>query len=430
MADTANLEGGGRNGAAKEVLETQTSQPSTDIATLGLSIPEVPAKVVNGDQPGASQTPSAPDIIYQAKCIQSKDVVKVFYSEEIFRGLDIITFSTTKPIPAIEIVIEVKGKVKGDRPNERNLPYVSRTQEASARFGPDGDFDVDVIQNPQILIHSEHIRKVLREIVDYYPSQNLNGKTVVVNWPYRVLVHYFDELKETAQKLSADAAVAVDLEEKAQRAAKAHDLATLLSYITPFYSQELEAEAARHRQSPSVATYDMLWLLYKPGTAVYTKMGGKYRAFIVLSISERKKTDKDLTPYWYRRRKPDKLDKWCITVWYLALDGKRLYRRKRELFVEEFYGEREVTSLSVVASEVWDKLDGGAVRKELEDRGRAYYSVLRTQPSHWAYEGIAISKVQKTRAYDPLVKRASQVDSLLLSLIFLPSFSLSKLTNK
>lgn len=359
---------------------------------------------------GGHETTAEPDVLYHAKCLEAESEVKVFYSEKPFSGLNLHGLHQVKPTSLIEVVFEVKGKdVKDSRESDKYKRY---NLESSAKFGVDGDFIPDSVGTPTLHIHSKHLRDELRRIVPYYPSQNLNGDTILIEHPYPMLMHYISELKDAKSTYGEDvrSVVSESIDQtKAESNEKAHALTVLLDYLMPIYAKEVETGAARQKLAVPMITYSMLWFLFKPGTDVYIKVGSKWRIFVVMSVEEKKQKEEQMPRFYLPRPATQKVDKWRIQVWSLVFDGKRLYRRGRKFHIEKFYGEREISALSIVPCEVYDKLNGTGRRQQLEKRGEVYYELLKDLPRHFNYSGIAIAKIEKTQPWDEPLKRVVDV---------------------
>jgi hypothetical protein len=134
----------------------------------------------------------------------------------------------------------------------------------------------------------------------------------------------------------------------------------------------IEEEKSRHAQTPAVATYPLLWLLFKPGTTVYTQVDKSPAACVVQSI--------DFTP--------KSSSAYHIKLWYLEFDGRRLGRRQCSRLLLPYDGEKEITSLDVYPFEYQDKVDDGAMRKRLENRGERYYKLLSGGQAYYSGESL------------------------------------------
>ena len=76
-----------------------------------------------------------------------------------------------------------------------------------------------------------------------------------------------------------------------------------------------------------------------------------------------------------------------VKYWCLDSDGKTLGRNLGIIYIYEYEGERQVTSLSVYPCRYLDSEDGGETRRALVERGRKVYKLLRGMPSQMWYDG-------------------------------------------
>lgn len=376
------------------------------------------ASVSGGDEAEAETPTTSPNILYHAKCLEASNEVKVFFSKAPFIGLNLHGLNEGKPTSLLELVFKVRGKdVKNSRKSDKYSGYESK--KTSAKFGEDGDFIPESVENLTLHIHSDHLRDELQRVAGYYPSQNLNGDTIIIAYPYQILMHYISALKDAKKNYEEscedvsnnelDEFGAVVLSQKKQ---KTHALGVLLEFLSPIYSKEIEAGALMQALPIPMTTWSMLWLLFKPGTDVYAKVGGKWRAFVIMSAEEIKPHAKKW-PY-FMEEPPPQTARMSIKVWSLTVAGEGLLRRERRFDIDKFYGEREVSSLSLVPCEVYDRLNGMGRRTELEDRGAIFYNILKSLPKHFYYTGKAVAKLEKTRSWEESLKRLMDVSAGLL----------------
>lgn len=127
---------------------------------------------------------------------------------------------------------------------------------------------------------------------------------------------------------------------------------------------EVRMELKRNQQRPALATYSMLWLLFKPGTKVYIqRMGGPTVVGVVLSIQG-------------GELNPETTDDFSVDYWYLGFDGSRLGRRPGKCRVKPFTGERKISGLEISPCTHCDAEDGNALRDSLIKRGQKYWKYL------------------------------------------------------
>lgn len=107
----------------------------------------------------------------------------------------------------------------------------------------------------------------------------------------------------------------------------------------------------------------MLWLLITPGMTVYAEIDGSTAAFVVSEL----------------RFEPSVLANrgaYHVKLWYLDFDGRHVGRRQHNVIILPFDGTRAIISLNVYPCEYYDRIDGGALKKRLEDRGEKFFGML------------------------------------------------------
>ncbi|KAI0178878.1 P-loop containing nucleoside triphosphate hydrolase protein [Hypoxylon sp. FL1284] len=132
-----------------------------------------------------------------------------------------------------------------------------------------------------------------------------------------------------------------------------------------------------------MCTFQMLWLLYKPGDTVYTESGGKPAANVIQSV----RVDPAALSL-----QPDKLNPYKITIWYLDFDGLYVRRWSRVVTIAPFDGEREINTLSVIPCEIFDSTDRGQRRQTLESEGERWYRLLSPKQVRYAGETLTSTR--------------------------------------
>jgi hypothetical protein len=203
-------------------------------------------------------------------------------------------------IPIIEILYSVT--VYYPKIYRKGSKGLGRRQEIRSHEGEDtGDkkeeeFDERMMEQKQLIIHSPHLMKALRSVVEYYPGQSLLGDTITINEPCSILVHYRKELREYGEQC-ADAEAT-------------HHISVLLKYLEDNLGYKIHEEDARYQKSTPVATFEMLWMLFKPGMDVYAEIDEQRGGFVVqstLPVTENRT---------YGMPMPLK-----VMMWYLDYDG-------------------------------------------------------------------------------------------------------------
>jgi hypothetical protein len=149
-----------------------------------------------------------------------------------------------------------------------------------------------------------------------------------------------------------------------------HDLNILLNYFKRHYTKNYEPQEAMFKNG--YTSYTSLGFLFKPGTKVYARIGGKLAGFIFESGEEKKKNSQ-----WI----------WQASCWCLAYDGRRIFRAPHNFGINKFRGDKQIVSLRVFPSTFLDSSDSGKTKSRLEDLGQKFYYILRDCPAHRYYEG-------------------------------------------
>jgi hypothetical protein len=339
------------------------------------------------------------DILYRATCQQFGHEEKIFYSDKPFMGLqwdninqERLSIRDQGAISAIEIEIKLFGRDLSGKPGHTRDSFISKLY-ADIEFGK--DFIPERLESPPVIhIHSYGLQQTLRNIVKYYPSQTMTGKTIIIHHPYQILMHNYHELqafkdtcpndKQKEQQVEKENKnLQAYAESKTCDQETAHDIGVLLKYLAPQYYQHIEPELRRHSQPYPVATFGMLWLLFKPGEDVYRKVNDKYTGHVVQSVSHEDKIPRGRP----LSRERDRNNRWVITVWNLTYKGQNVFRERHKYSIPEFQGEREITSLNIFPSKFLDRFDDNKTRKILEARGQRYYELIKESPAHMSYTG-------------------------------------------
>lgn len=247
---------------------------------------------------------------------------------------------------------------------------VMRKQTASDES--EEEFDERSMEQRELIIHSEPLIKVLRSIVQYYPGQSLLGDTITIKEPFPILVHYRQELQE--------------YHETCDDAETRQHISVLLKYLQDNLGEKILEEDARYRKPTPVATFEMLWMLFKPGMDVYAEIDGQRGGIVVQSCESVTENMKWGMPMPLK-----------VKMWYLDYDGIKVGRKSHDVTIAPFEGEREITSLKVIPATFLDADPTLALRERLEDRGEKFYSMLLGKQMD--YNGFSMPVDKKPRRY-------------------------------
>ena len=134
------------------------------------------------------------------------------------------------------------------------------------------------ISSKTITVHSSKLANALRAVVRYSPSQSLFGRSIAFRAPYSTLFHH-----SAALKAYRDTHPACHSDEYKR---ECNDDIDLLLDVLEREKPEVTAEKERYKRSRPVCSFNLLWLLFKPGEACYrTSETGERSAYIIRAVT-------------------------------------------------------------------------------------------------------------------------------------------------
>ena len=263
----------------------------------------------------------------------------------------------------------------------------------------------------RLTIYSHAIIDAIRATVPYYANAGIWNDTLSLTEPFCLLAHHQDELfayRSECQSAEPGSAVK-SRKSKADRRplgrkvsqpeVSYEHLGLLLDQFHQLYGNRIEEERRRHERG--ICTFNMLWLLLKPGTTVYVGSKGAFSARVIQSV--------DFEPNLLSHGQLPQAS-YVISLWYLDFDGQKVGRRNTEepLVLSPFDGERDIRLLNIIPCQFLDTHDGRATRTQLVKNGRKWFGCLTGGLLHFSGEFLVQSKSKNNK----LVSPASNNDSL------------------
>ena len=308
-------------------------------------------------QHGASELPPATLYKYHYTNIESG---KVVFTRETKEPLKIQTHRSSEDISVLEVITDVttswspkEGSIAG---RECDLPPAHEESK------------IHEITRIMLKINSPAIISALQSVVEYYPALGYFGKSISMVEPYNALVHHEDELAELRSRFNPGMQESED--QMCERNVNMYEHRGILqSFLQESVGASVQAERKRHRRG--MCTFEMLWMLYKPGIDVYfdSYIDGSYDANVVHSMTG-----------GVSRTSAEPL---TLRIWNMMYDGWALGRN--DLFVVQppFEGEKAIMDLRVIPCGFWVEEIGTdnpkPLRTRLEERGRMYYRLTERQ---------------------------------------------------
>ncbi|KAI1502348.1 P-loop containing nucleoside triphosphate hydrolase protein [Biscogniauxia marginata] len=210
-------------------------------------------------------------------------------------------------------------------------------------------------------LYSPAIINALQTVVQYYPSQDLTGD-IIVNWPYPILVHHYDELakfrEDSAKRDGKDRCV----REKGAYA----DIGLLLKFLDDNVMADVAAEKERNKNG--FFTFEHAWVFLKPG----------------LTVLDQWRDSTDLLPRVIHSISGGVFQHprvaWKVNYWDMRYDGRYLGRYMTSVDIEKFDGQNTFKHVEV------DDLQKDDLPEDVNNQikyGETYWKLLRKQCRHY-----------------------------------------------
>jgi hypothetical protein len=215
-----------------------------------------------------------------------------------------------------------------------------------------------------VRIHSPSVINALQSVVNYYPRHPVIGDPIDIYEPYPILVHHQAELEAFRERFSPEALQKDDEETKDCVLKDTYEhLGYLLDFLNDCHGNKITLEKERWVQPVPKVSFDLLWLLLKPGTDVYCDSDnlGSREPYIVSHV--------------YIAIYNKAVFEYTVRVWQLSGDEYYIHPKEREFTIRRFDGERAIHKLDVFPCEY---LPNHAERKAaLIERGKLFFKLRR-----------------------------------------------------
>lgn len=230
------------------------------------------------------------------------------------------------------------------------------------------------VVKPVMLIYSKHLINALKVAIKYYPFFNINAEKTCISSPYRVLYHHREEL--AAYRDNQPTAHSA---EYAATTAKHIDI--LLEFLEKNLGTNLRREEERRQLATPKATFELFWLLLKPGTVVYAKRYDIWSPFVISSVNTGENVGQIS-------------DLYRVNCWFLESNGAMVTRHMESFIVRPWLGEQAISSLPVIPEAYWVEdfaAQGGKPMRQYQiDLGRVYWELLQ-RPTYMEHHGRLVS---------------------------------------
>ena len=303
---------------------------------------------------------SKPHLVYK---VQYRNVLseQIVYTRES-EGPTVIESKVSREAPALELITDVTTNAA--------LEGIEQLKEPP--------HTVLSVRNAVLKINSPAIINALQKVVEYYPDLDFSGEAIWVPEPFHVLIHHESELASFRDKYAPGKTRPESEYCERERDTYEH-LAVLQDFLEQRVGLSVKTERLRHKRG--FATFDILWMLLKPGITVYCDpwLEGKYNAYVIHSVTG---------GVVEGRTGPLEID-----LWYLDCNGSLIGKREQKTVQFSFHGERKISALSVVPCEFWeDQSTETAVKglkENLEERGKMFFKLTSRRCMN--YDGMTVT---------------------------------------
>ncbi|KAI0907534.1 hypothetical protein F4823DRAFT_602457 [Ustulina deusta] len=266
-----------------------------------------------------------------------------------------------------------------DRGNPNERPITAAFDLNDYRFD-DGDTDDEgqaaatSAAKPIITmnIHSQYLIHALQAVISYYPRVNLQDSPVSIPAPYRLLYLHRAELARYRDNQPDSHSL-----EYAEITARHIDI--LLKFLAENMGETLAKEEALHKMDHPSATFDLFWLLLKPGQIIYGKRYGLWTPYVISGV---------------RAGSSNTFNQYKVDCWFLESNGVVVKRYMETFRVQPWTGEQPINSLPVIPEAFWveDKATQGGktLREKCIEEGRLYWELLK-KPTYMEYDGQLVN---------------------------------------
>jgi hypothetical protein len=350
-----------------------------------------------GSGPVAECQPDQKKIIYRVICtdIHENPPKAIFrYAWKPFEGLNVGEHAEDKDreeLAVVDFVRDLEGWALKKRSTQQRQTFGTAEDKDPDEFIIGVDFLSRVYHHLMVRIFSRHLRQLLSSTVLYYPGLHLEVKEVEITEPFPVIFHYWDDFQHIAETYrSGSRLVKIKNQETGSDIELACDevtfehLEVLLGAppIVQIYTTTVAPERELH--SKGLATYNNLWLLFRPGDTVFAREGDKLAGYIIQGVGHYGLNGEKCEPHHARAT-----DRWRLKLWNLAyIDGK-LKRQAYWFQIDRYFGEKQINELPVFPVALMN--DGGKTKSNLIKRGQRYHNIICNEQCHMRYKGLVMN---------------------------------------
>ncbi len=264
---------------------------------------------------------------------------------------------TSKRPPIMEVIYRRYAKLSNFDSDDEYSPAVRGTRSRRPKLPPAYGSGVT-----ELKIMSPAVLEALRSVVDVPPADlDLVAHELILRWPYALIVHHDDDLNKYSSAFG-EQKCSEEIE-----SCRNHDASEAIAVVQGFVHKQhgdmIAEERARHTRGR--ATFNMLWLLFKPGTDVYCDEQDiqEYTPFVIRACGVQSFKDGRISSYNF-------------SLWNLGADTTSIGPVDYGVIsIQPFAGEKKISDLRLYPCE-YANTEGDpspeAVKQNFITRGKLF----------------------------------------------------------
>ena len=319
--------------------------------------------------------PAWPNILYRVR-VSTQDR-RYFYSDKRYTGwTDPLKDDDKGTESPFQMIRDVVGNWQEDVKVKKKSMKKHQWRQHEKHIDFEKEFNIEKQELPALRINDAICRQIMKSLIKYDPGQILTGDSFVVHWPWKILMHYHEEIEQLRDKVKNEKPTTKDVE----GLKIIHRIDILLSQIEDVYTGMVKPELKNHTNL-RLAEFQHLWLLFKPGEEVFARVNGELAAFIVLAYNNYEPGGSKTT------KAPIK--QLIVHVWNLHFVGGRLARHMSQIAIDEYEDSRLIETLPVYPCKYAGSKDEARKQKEkLIKRGKGYFNIIKQPHAYMDHKGL------------------------------------------
>ena len=326
--------------------------------------------------------PAWPKILYRVRVSNDKsEDRRYFYSDKRYTGWsDPLKDDDKGTESPFQMIRDVVGNWQEDIKVKKKSMKKHQWRQREKHIDFEKEFNIETQGFPMLRINDVICRQMMKSLIKYDPGQILTGDSFVLHWPWRILMHYHEEIEEIRDSVKDNKPTSIHFSKDVELPEIGHRIDILLSLIEDVYTGMVKPELKNHAHS-RLAEFQHLWLLFKPGEEVFARVNGELAAFIVLAYRNYEPGDSKTT------KAPIK--QFIVHVWNLHFVGGRLARHMSQIAIDEYEDSRLIETLPVYPCKYAGSKDEACKQREkLIKRGKKYFNIIKQPHAYMDHEGL------------------------------------------